>query len=239
MFIYVGCFTSQVRALLRLDDRQVALLLQAQHGLVQALPQRSELQPQVPEPLVGELERLRHWLAVLLAPAPSHACMELIKDEDRGGGARSFWCLLGRDGVLRKEVSEHVDEVGAVQHGADAEVPAPGSGALVGEHVRARDVADVDVGGDGVGDGALGAHEVARDVVGAEVERLLQHGARGHAGQHHGQLQAPRVRLRRRRHLRHHLGAAVQVLRAHGAYIYISSRQAGLLDKVRHEWGRI
>jgi len=59
----------QVRALLLLDDRQVSLLLQAHHGLVQALPQLCELQAQIPEPLVGELERLRQWLAIVLAPA--------------------------------------------------------------------------------------------------------------------------------------------------------------------------
>ena len=121
-------------------------------------------------------------------------------------------CLLGRDGVLGEEVPEHGDELCAVQHGADAEVPAARGGALVGEDVRARDVADVDVGGDGVGDGPLGAHDVAQDVVGADVERLLQHWPQGYARHHHCQLQPPGRRHLRRRDLRHHLGAAVQVL---------------------------
>ena len=120
---------------------------------------------------------------------------------------------LGRDGVLREELPEHGDELSAMQHGADAEVAAARVGALVGQDVRARDVADVDVGGDGVGVGPLGAHEVARHVVAAEVERLLQHGAHGHAGDHHRQLEPARRRRLRRRDLRHHLGAAVQVLR--------------------------
>jgi hypothetical protein len=45
--------------------------------------------------------------------------------------------ILGGDGVLREEFLEEVEEVG----GADAEVPAAGVGALVGEDVGA--VADL------------------------------------------------------------------------------------------------
>jgi hypothetical protein len=63
----------QARTLFLFDDRQVALLLQAHHSLVQALPQRSEFQAQVSEPLVGEPVRLHHWLTVVFAPASQHS----------------------------------------------------------------------------------------------------------------------------------------------------------------------
>ena len=62
----------QVRALLcygNNGETQVTLFLQARHCLVQALPQRSELQPQLPQPQVWELVRLRHGLAVVFTPA--------------------------------------------------------------------------------------------------------------------------------------------------------------------------
>ena len=52
-----------------------------------------------------------------------------------------------------------------MQDGADAEVAAAGAGALVlvGQGVRAGDVADVDVRGDGVGVGPPSAREVEPD----------------------------------------------------------------------------
>jgi len=103
-----------------------------------------------------------------------------------------------------------------VQDGADAEVAAAGAGALVlvGQGVRAGDVSDVDVRGDGVGVGPPGAREVAPDVdvVAAEVEGPLQHRAYGGARHHHRQFQPQLRRRLRRRDLGHHLGAAVPVL---------------------------
>jgi hypothetical protein len=171
------------------DDRQVALLLHAHDRFVQALLEGGELQAEVLDPLAGELVGLGHGLAaVVLAP--------------------------GGDGVLREELLEQAEELRAVEHGADAEVPAARGGALVDQDVRARDVAHVDVGGDGVGVGPPGSREVARDVAAAEVERALQHGPHGHAGDDDGERQAAARALLRRRGLRRHLGAAVEVARA-------------------------
>ena len=82
-----------------------------------------------------------------------------------------------------------------MQHGADAEVPAAGVGALAGEDVGA---------GDGVGVGRLGAGEVARDVAAAEVERLLQHGSHRHGWHDDCQLEAPLGCLLRRRRSEEH-----------------------------------
>ena len=110
--------------------------LQAYHSVVEACPHVSELQPQVPEPLVRK-------------PVRTHCRLTVV-------------FILGRDGVLRVEVPEESDEVDAVQHGADAEVAmAAGVGVLVDESVRASDVPDINVAGDGVLVGRLGAREEA------------------------------------------------------------------------------
>ena len=54
------------------DDWQVPLLLHAHHCFIQAFLQRSELQTQLPGPLVGKLVRLRHRLAVVFTPIHQH-----------------------------------------------------------------------------------------------------------------------------------------------------------------------
>ena len=128
------------------DDWQVPLLLHAHHCFIQAFLQRSELQAQVLEPLVGELVRLRHRLAVVLTPSvhpdttgfpesATHRHNTYIGEGNRSRGVRHGANImndsLGRDGVLREELPEHGDELSAMQHGADAEVAAAGAGALV------------------------------------------------------------------------------------------------------------
>jgi hypothetical protein len=53
--------------------------------------------------------------------------------------------VLVCDGVLWKELLEHLDQAAAMQHGAHAKVAATRGGVLVDEEVRGGDVSDVDV----------------------------------------------------------------------------------------------
>lgn len=109
------------------------MLLQGYHHVVQTLLEGSELQPEVPQPLVGEPVRLGHRLAVIFTPA-THARTPLNARRYKSlSGEESKQCMHGwklimyvlvGDGVLREKVSEQLEEMGTVQHGAHAEVPA-------------------------------------------------------------------------------------------------------------------
>ena len=94
----------QVCTLLLHDDRQVPLLLHAHHCFIQAFLQRSEFQAQVLEPLIGELERLRHWLAVVLTP----------RKQERG-----FRSQQRVDTAQHGEATETETETEGARHGAN------------------------------------------------------------------------------------------------------------------------
>lgn len=66
------------------EHRQVALLLEVLHRVVKRLADRPELQPQVPELLVGELVRLLPRIHLVGAPAPSaHTHTQSVKQSSK------------------------------------------------------------------------------------------------------------------------------------------------------------
>jgi hypothetical protein len=66
------------------EHRQVSLLLEVLHRVVKRLADRPELQPQVPELLVGELVRLLSRIHLVGAPAPSaHTHTQSVKQSSK------------------------------------------------------------------------------------------------------------------------------------------------------------